>query len=116
MVALEACADGDTLDQTLECAWLCPPSFALPASPLPFSLLLQTILRRERREERPSRGGGDRDNKGFKTLRAAYSKAAFQAARSQAASTEPSVPATSAMTEGWQNNHLNNMAESLTPQ
>lgn len=58
MVALEACADGDTLDQTLECAWLCPPSFALPASPLSFSLLLQTILRREQREERPSRGGG----------------------------------------------------------
>lgn len=61
-------------------------------------------------------GGGNRDNKGFKTLRAAYSKAAFQAARSQAASTEPSVPAASAMTEGWQNNHLNNVAESLTPQ
>lgn len=56
MVALEACADGDTLDQTLECAWLRPPSFALPASPLSFSLLLQTLLRRERREERPGRG------------------------------------------------------------
>lgn len=56
MVALEACADGDTLDQTLEYAWLRPPSFALPASPLFFSLLLQTILWRGQREERPSRG------------------------------------------------------------
>lgn len=29
--------------------------------------------------------------------------------------TKPSGPATSAMTEGWHNNHLNNMAELLTP-
>lgn len=65
MVALEACADGDTLDQTLEYAWLRPPSFALPASPLSFSLLLQTILWRGR--GRGGLAGGNRDNKGFKT-------------------------------------------------
>lgn len=50
---------------------------------------------------------------GFLNLGAAYSKASFQAPTSQAATTKPSAPATSAMTEGWQNNHLNNMAELL---
>lgn len=56
IAALQACADGDTLDQALEFAWLHPPSFALPASSLSFSLLLQTILWWEQREDRPSRG------------------------------------------------------------
>lgn len=38
MVALEACADGDTLDQTLEYAWLRPPFLCSPCLP-PFFLL-----------------------------------------------------------------------------
>lgn len=57
IAAVKACVNHDTLDQALECAWLLPPSFFLSlCPPLSFSSLLQTILLREQREERASRG------------------------------------------------------------
>lgn len=64
--ALEACADGDTLDQYLECAWFHPSFFAFPASSLFFP---PCYFRPSYEGSRGRRGlaGGNRDNKGFKT-------------------------------------------------
>lgn len=49
------CADHDTLDRALECAWLLPSSFSLLPPSLFFSALLHSNLRREQREERARR-------------------------------------------------------------
>lgn len=114
IAAVKAYADHDTLDQALECAWLRPPS----SSPLSASLSLSPS------DSRPSYGGsrgrkglagGKIDNKGFKASELPTAKPLSRQWGARQPATKPSAPATSAMTEGWQNNHLNNMAESLTP-
>lgn len=53
------------------------------------------------------------DNKALKASELPTAKPLSRQRRGRLPLTEPSAPATSAMTEGWQNNHLNNMAELL---
>lgn len=91
-------------------------SFLLPL-PSPSLFLPPTPGRpTEGAEGEKGLAGGKIDNKGF--FKASELPTAKPLSRQRGArrrATEPSAPATSAMTEGWQNNHLNNMAESLTP-
>lgn len=83
-----------------------PPSFFLPLTP---------DHPTEGAEGEKGLAGGKIDNKGFKASELPTAKPLSRQRGARQPATKPSAPATSAMTEGWQNNHLNNMAESLTP-